>query len=293
MHDMDSESLDRRATALVAQLTSRLRNGHDIGSMSPAIYDTAWLAMIPGPERAPGSWLFPQSYQYILDHQQADGSCPSYASTIDGILNTAASLLCLQKHILGIGLADEDIRALQVRIDDATPALQRLLNGWDVVSTRHVGFEVLVPALLEYLRALGIRFDFPQSQALSEVQQQKLRRFDPKYLYGKVQLTALHSLEAFIGKVDFDKLAHHKTKGFMASPSSTAAYLMHASAWDEECETYLKTVVDHSAGVGSGGVPSAFPSTTFEITWVCDDAQKLQTSTDNILDMLNVVRWRY
>ncbi|KAF2820523.1 hypothetical protein CC86DRAFT_237655, partial [Ophiobolus disseminans] len=55
-----------------------------------------------------------------------------------------------------------------------------------------------------------------------------LAKLDPSLLYGPVQTTALHSLEAFIGKIDFTKLRHRKVKrSMLGSPSSTAAYLMN------------------------------------------------------------------
>ena len=101
------------------------------------------------------------------------------------------------------------------------------------------------------------------------INKNKLSRFRPEFLYGPRRFTALHSLEAFIGNLDFDKVKHHKVYGSMlGSPSSTAAYLMHASEWDDESEDYIRHVIKFAAGRGSGGVPSAFPSTHFEITWV-------------------------
>lgn len=54
----------------------------------------------------------------------------------------------------------------------------------------------------------------------------------------------------------------------MASPASTAAYLIHASTWDEEAERYVRKVIVEGQGNGVGGVPSVFPTTIFEMTWV-------------------------
>lgn len=49
----------------------------------------------------------------------------------------------------------------------------------------------------------------------------------------------------------------------MASPSSTAAYLMHTTTWDNEAEDYQRHVISEGEGRGGGGVPSALPSTHF------------------------------
>jgi hypothetical protein len=52
----------------------------------------------------------------------------------------------------------------------------------------------------------------------------------------------------------------------MGSPSSTAAYLMHASVWDDEAEAYLRKVLKYSAGRGNGSVPCAWPTSVFEVS---------------------------
>ncbi|KAM4061076.1 ent-kaur-16-ene synthase [Hirsutella rhossiliensis] len=98
---------------------------------------------------------------------------------------------------------------------------------------------------------------------------EKMSRFKPESLYEQKPSSAIHSLEAFVGKIDFDQVSHHLWQGsMMASPSSTAAYLIHASHWDEEAEAYLRHVIKAGAGHGSGGIPGTFPITHFEYSWV-------------------------
>ncbi|KAL8799889.1 MAG: hypothetical protein Q9182_005546 [Xanthomendoza sp. 2 TL-2023] len=93
----------------------------------------------------------------------------------------------------------------------------------------------------------------------------KMTRFHPSIIYSATQTTLLHSLEALIGLIDFDRINHHKINGsMMASPSSTAAYLIYATAWDSDSEDYLRHVLSASEGAGEGGVPSALH---FEIIW--------------------------
>ncbi|KAF3385516.1 Phyllocladan-16-alpha-ol synthase [Penicillium rolfsii] len=266
---MDSQSLHRSAVVLLDQLTEHLEDPHGLGFMSPAIYDTAWVSMIQKDAGEQKTWLFPECFEYLLQNQLEDGSWITYASQIDGILNTAASLLAMKRHLttpLQINTISQE--ALSERIDRATSALQQLLNDWDVEATLHVGFEILVPALLGYLAEENIAFEFPGRDLLFTIRDQKLARFKAEFLYAPIQTTALHSLEAFIGLINFDRVLHHKVNGsYMASPSSTAAVMMHASVWDDECEEYIRHVVQTASGKNSGGVPSAFPSTIFEITW--------------------------
>lgn len=242
-----------------------------IGFMSCAVYDTAWVAMVTKPTAAGRQWLFPQCFDYILDAQQDDGSWPTYAAPIDGILNTAASLLALKKHAdTPHQITTPSPEDLRKRIVRGTAALERLLHAWDVDETVHVGFEFLVPTLLQLLEKEGICFDFPGRAALMAQNRAKLAKFRIEYLYTEHKTTAIHSLEAFLPSLDYNKVRHHKDFGaLMASPSSTAAYLMSCSPWDDESESYLRDVINLGAGRGSGGVPSAFPSTYFESTWVC------------------------
>jgi hypothetical protein len=261
-------SLVRRAQSLISKLKEGHSDEYGFGSMTCTVYDTAWVAQVSKPDRTGHGrkWVFPECFQYVLDNQEPDGSWKSYASQVDGILNTAASLLALNSH-LGLPLQTKTASAKDVtaRFEKGKQALGKLLEEWDVMSTEHVAFEILVPAHLELLeKTAGLFFDFPQKKLLSKIQSEKLKNFRPELLYGESKLTALHSLEAFIGKIDFDQICQTPSGAMMASPSSTAAYLMNVSKWDERSEAYLAHVVKSSP---HGAVPSAFPSTYFEYCW--------------------------
>ena len=246
-----------------------VENG-DVGFMTCAIYDTAWVSMVAKTTESGKQWLFPQCFRYIIDSQKQDGGWPAYAADVDGILNTAASLLALKAHQENpYQIRDYSAEDLDQRVVSATRSLQKQLQAWDVEKAVHVGFEILVPTLLSLLEEQGVAFAFPGQALLMKLNHMKLSQFKPAYLYSPVKTTALHSLEAFAGKLDYDKVRHHKTFGaYMASPSSTAACLMYSSSWDDESEEYLRWTLASGAGQGSGGVPSAFPSTYFEVTWV-------------------------
>ena len=243
----------------------------DVGFMTCAVYDTAWVSMVAKETENGTIWLFPECFTYIINSQLPDGSWPSYAADVDGILNTSASLLAMKAHQANnYQITDYPAEELSQRILSGTISLLAQLQAWDVGKAVHVGFEILVPTLLTLLEGQGISFDFPGKETLTALNHAKLSKFSVEYLYSSVKMTALHSLEAFAGKLNYDKVRHHKTFGsYMASPSSTAACLIYSSSWDDESEEYLKWTLAAGAGRGSGGVPSAFPSTYFEVTWVC------------------------
>ncbi|RYP17316.1 hypothetical protein DL765_004607 [Monosporascus sp. GIB2] len=260
---------DAVARSLIQRAIGRFDEKYGFGSMSCAVYDTAWVSLVTKVVNGEKQWLFPESFQNILEAQSEDGGWDTVASQVDGILNTAASLLTLIRHAkdpLQIDIISQD--ELQKRSTSAAVSLQCQLAVWDVSAATHVGFEIIVPALLKQLELEGFTFNFDGRDELYKLNAEKLAGFNPEYLYRKTQMTALHSLEAFIGVIDFDRVAHHKALGsMMASPSSTAAYLMNTTSWDNEAEAYLRHVVNVSP-THDGGVPSAYPSTYFEYTWI-------------------------
>ncbi|KAG6075575.1 hypothetical protein E4U15_005586 [Claviceps sp. LM218 group G6] len=98
---------------------------------------------------------------------------------------------------------------------------------------------------------------------------EKMSQFNLSTLYAQRPSSALHSLEAFLGKLDFDRVSHHMYHGsMMASPSSTAAYLIGASQWSDEAESYLRHIISNGAGHGDGGIPGTYPTTHFECSWI-------------------------
>ncbi|KAM7190979.1 ent-kaurene synthase [Naviculisporaceae sp. PSN 640] len=281
------EDLDASAKSLLQNAVENYHPTFGTGSMSCSIYDTAWVSLLTktGDDGQSRQWLFPECFFYILETQSEDGSwgrllAPSSGdSQIDGILCTAASLLSLLRHqSLPLQLEGTIPADMSQRATKALASLRSQLKSWDVVSTVHVGFEVIVPALLHLLKKESPSMDlnFDGFGELMRVNTKKMSRFRPEYLYAEnaPQMTVLHSMEAFSGsdsepRVDFDRLAHHKRLGsMMGSPASTAAYLMNVSRWDDEAEGYLRHVVKNGPGRSGGGVPSAYPSTYFEFSWV-------------------------
>lgn len=272
----DVESLVDGVKSLMQRALQYYDRETGYGTMSSAPYDTAWVALVAKEVDGQKQWLFPECFKHLLATQSSSGAWTWTKSageaSIDAILNTAGPLLALKRHAANSLQLDYDPQLLADRIARATEALKSQLATWDVSTTDHVGFEIIVPAMLEYLEqeeAGSLTFDFDARAPLMKINHAKMARFRPEYLYGSHRMTALHSLEAFIGKIDFDRVSHHKTGGSMlGSPSSTAAYLMHSSTWDDESEAYLRTVVRLAAGQNTGAVPSAFPSTYFETSWL-------------------------
>lgn len=104
--------------------------------------------------------------------------------------------------------------------------LEKELQKWDVESSMHVGFEKLIPTLLTMLENENIYLNFPGPKLLQELNAVKVNGIDLEKLY-KTPTTFLHSLEAFIGTLDFDRMGHHKRFGDYDGISGIDGRLSH------------------------------------------------------------------
>ena len=261
---MDDSDTEKRARLLCQSLVDAIPTSN-ICSVTTSIYDTAWLSMISKPEGDHVCWLFPESYQYILSQQLPSGGWEAYARNEDGIMNSLAALLALKRHQSS---TNPDVR-LQDAIERATMFLESALQTIDADAGLPIAFELLVPAHLAMLDREGIHLSSPAIGSLLAKYESKMDGFNPELLYGTAGTTLLHSLEALITKIDFDRIRHRKTFGsMMGSPASTAAYLIDISSWDNEAENYLKRVILECSEDGNGAVPCLFPIDNFGILWV-------------------------
>ncbi|KAG7007773.1 FAD-dependent monooxygenase [Physcia stellaris] len=261
---MNPQEIEQRARRLCQHLVDGIAQSN-LGSTTPAIYDTAWLSMVAKPDGESAVWLFPDSFQYLLNQQLPSGGWEAYATKEDGILNSLAALLALKRHQASSSPSDLLLEPIQ----RATMFLRNSLQTLDVDDCLNVGFEILVPALLELLGEEDIHLSFPGRETLVVLGREKMELFSPDLLYGSAETTLFHSLEALTGKIDFSQIQHRKTFGsMMGSPASTAAYLINNPEWDDEAESYLRTVILEGTGKGTGACPSAFPTPIFEISWI-------------------------
>lgn len=237
------------------------------GSFSGAIYDTAWLSMITKEEQGQSRNLFPECFHYLLAAQQESGVWGSNSAQIDVILNCLVALLALATRQSSTLPHSPESSSLHARIVRGQAAVHAVLQNWAVKESVHVGFEILVPSLLNQLSAWDIAFDFPGHSTLMQLHKTKLQNFKPATVYSTQSTTLLHSLEALVGLIDFDRVGHHckEDTGIFGSPSATAAYLIHSTTWDQKAESYLSTVVSSTGSTGY--VPSAYPTCLFELSW--------------------------
>jgi len=267
------EYLSKAARSLIHRALGHMDPKYGFSTASCQTYDTAWVAMISKAANGQKEWLFPECFHYLIQTQQSDGSwgIDSISQTAN-ILDTTAALLALVKHAADpLQIRDYSPQELSDRTACASKSLARQLAAWnDMEITNHIGVELIAPALLQYLKEEDptLQFAFPSQNVLADMSAAKLALFQKEMLYEQRVSPASYSLEAFIGKVDFDKVSLQLRNGHMlTSPSSTAAYLMHATTWDSEAEDWLRYVIKAGQGHGNGGVPGHFPFHQLELNW--------------------------
>ena len=97
-----------------------------------------------------------------------------------------AALLALRDHQIQSNEAGDAAvsQLLGERMAKAQQLLQQWLGEWDVASAMRIGFEILVPALLESLeRDAAVKFDFPGRDHLMSLNKKKFDKFRPEMLY--------------------------------------------------------------------------------------------------------------
>jgi len=235
----------------------------------PTIYDTALVAMLSRTktDSAATELVYPESFQYLLDHQQVDGGWAMRDFRLGTILNTLAGLLAIVKRPRSLSGGLENAAALDLRATKATEFLREKLTAWDPKSEAHLDSIVLVPALLAMLRAENIHFQFQGSAQLENQRMERLRRAEPASPQGNGFDPRLFYLETYMDAVEFQRSeATESYHGISCSPSSTAAFLLGSNVWSEEYESYLSAAI--KATGTRGGVPSLFPPSCIEAAYV-------------------------
>ncbi|KAL8687225.1 MAG: hypothetical protein Q9218_006544 [Villophora microphyllina] len=298
--------------ACVEKLLAELLDGYDrrygLGTMTCSVYDTAWVANVVKTVVGVPQYLFPSAFRFVLDAQLPDGSWNAHYDTedaneyvlsptktaqnlSDSILSTMAALHTLNVHLASpYQIRPEQLPAppLCNRISRAASRLRSMLDTWRISDCNAVGFEVLVPALLSTLDTQGFNFDFPDRARLLQIRAVKVDRVQPLLERKKVPMALLHSFEALhdwsTEAFDAKNMKHHLINGsLMASPAATASYLMRSPTWNDEAEAYLRLVTERGEGRGKGGVPSAWPSTNFEILWDSVTSSQVANTTTTTL----------
>lgn len=233
-------------------------------------YDTAWLASLPA-DGDTGRPRFPAALQWLLDHQLPDGS---WGGPIryepDRVLSTLAAL---------VALAAFAPRAQAPRIAAGTRYLWQHGHILAREPIEPVGFELLLPALVQRARVAGVAVP-PHLDVYAEKRLQKLRLIPPAALYSS-RTTAVHSLEFLGEQADVERLrAAQGVNGSLGNSPAATAYFV-ALTGDRRALAYLEDTLRRSGG---STVPVLHPCETFELLWAAYHLYLGGTPAADLLD---------
>lgn len=251
---------------LIREVKVMLRSMND-GEISSSAYDTAWVAMVPNLD-GDGGPQFPSTLRWIIENQLDDGSWgdEKFFSAHDRIINTLASVVALSSWSLSPEQCERGLLFLRDNM--------WRLGEENRVELMTLGFEMVLPPLIDIAKGLGLDFPY-EDPALLDIyakREMKMKRI-PREVMHSVQTSMLFSLEG-MGGLEWEKLLRLQNLdgSFFFSPASTAFALMETR--DENCRSYLSKLVDRF----HGGVPNVYPVDIFERLWSVDRLQRLGIS---------------
>jgi hypothetical protein len=225
------------------------------GLMSPAAYDTAWLARVPK-ENDSSVPAYPEALAWLREIQRPEGSWGSdidYAH--DRIISTLSAIIALtqwdninsdDKRMIERGL--EYIRNNADRLEHELPA---------------GGFELILPALIQDAAKIGLDIHHQAFLRYDPMREEKLAKIPPHLLYSRKN-PLVHSLEFMGDNLDLKKseLLQERDGGVGISTAATA-YLLTKSPKNAAARSYIANIV---ATYGCK-VPEFFPFDAFEVSW--------------------------
>jgi halimadienyl-diphosphate synthase len=222
--------------------------------ISASAYDTAWVARLAEVDKPLGE----EALEWLRAHQLADGSWgaeePHYYH--DRLVCTLATMIALAKH----GRGEDEKRWHRAQL-----ALEKIAKGLGAdPAGETVGFEMIVPTLMEEAAALGLirGNQDPALERLRYYRAAKLAALKGHKINRDVTLAFSTEMVGANG-LDLLNLANlQEVNGSVAySPAATAFYILYVSPHDAAGLEYLRTyAVD-------GAVPYVVPIDVFEHAW--------------------------
>jgi halimadienyl-diphosphate synthase len=224
--------------------------------ISGVAYDTAWLAGMSAPADRRRS-RFPTALRWLVDNQLSDGSWGgSVRYEHDRILCTLAALAPLAE----LGRHAEERRAVEA----GTRYLWQHGHLLSSEPVELVGFELLVPSLVQRARAAGVAVP-PHLDIYARQRALKLDLIPREAMYSP-RATIVHSLEFLGDQADLAGLeaAQGQNGALGNSPAATAFYLTQTQSNNPQALDYLSSCMGRGDGATA---PVLHPCDTFELLW--------------------------
>jgi halimadienyl-diphosphate synthase len=231
------------------------------GCIEPTAYDTAWVARVPQRE-FPDRPAFPQALEWLVAHQHADGSWGTPLNYHhDRIISTLNAMLTLAHW------KDRfDRSAWQDRIEAAQGAVWRDAAGMPSDPYDTIGFELILPTLLDEARRCGldVPYDaFATARGVARMREAKLKRIPPELVYTR-HISTIFSAEFLGDELDVERVSGLQDEnGSIASSPSATAYVLLKDPHNLAARDYLAGVLARHGGAA----PAVDPIDVFEPAW--------------------------
>jgi halimadienyl-diphosphate synthase len=225
-------------------------------AMSNTVYDTAWVARVPegNGSSAPA---FPETLEWLRRNQYPDGSWGAPIEYYhDQIISTLSAIVALAER----GDLVQNAEAIQRGESYIRRNIQFLHH--DPFET--VGFELILPVLLEKSLQLGLDLPYAKCSKYYFLREKKLQVIPHQMIYSR-EVTTTHSLEFMGDDLDVERAAELQeiNGSFGNSPSATAYFLAECQD-NSAARQYLAEVME----VGDGAAMPAYPVEIFITSWV-------------------------
>jgi hypothetical protein len=229
------------------------------GLMAPTVYETAWLGRIPSEEdvNAP-------AYPYILDwlreNQRLDGSWGGEIEFFhDRIISTlAATLALLEWRESNYWRENADRIIVERGLRYVSKNAEKLEN-----EEPFVGFEILVPALLNGLEGRGFKLSSPALNQYKIIGEKKLSLIPQEAIYSKAT-TVCYSLEFLGDDLDINKASYlQEVNGSIAYSPGATAYLLTKCPDNVAARQYIERIIEEYDGKS----PIIYPFDVTEAAW--------------------------
>jgi len=228
------------------------------GAISPAAYDTAFVARLRQPDD-PQALAYPQTLSWLLRSQNADGSfgtnLPIPKEKLISTLSALMALADLPQSLQDGAAHRARAKALRFVYEDT--------GNWQT-GLDTAGFELVLPALLDEAKVRELPLPFERFMGISAQRDAKIGHIPPRLIYN-VKTPLLHSLEYLGNRLDIEAArAQLSPNGSFANSPSATAYFLRKTR-DEQANEYIALLLRNR---GDGSLPTVEPFEVFEIAWV-------------------------
>ena len=224
------------------------------GRMMPTAYDTAWLARISA-EHDSSVPAFPGALDWLRQSQWRDGSWGAEIEYVhDRVISTLTSLLALAQW----GNNGRDGRAIERGLGYIWEKAGQLADERETI-----GFEVILPTLLQKCQELGLLLPIPSFERYERMRDEKMAKI-PSHMHYSRNTTLAFSLEFLGDDLDVKKVESlQESNGSVGvSPSATAYFLTKQPA-NAAARRYVAAVADAYGGRAT----QMFPYDLSEMAW--------------------------